>query len=123
MFNLTNVMPLTWDLGTFLDNATKTLTKWGGLLFALLGVVCIIIGIYKIVKGLITHGQNGQPVNWLVAIGLIIVGGVLVTTGSFTFIQGIAKDQKTTIEKLGGVTTQTILPLLFGQGKWEFVVF
>ena len=90
MFNLTNVMPLTWDLGTFIN------------------------GIYKIVKGLITHGQNGQPVNWLVAIGLIIVGGVLVTTGSFTFIQGITKDQKTTIEKLGGVTTQTILPLLFG---------
>lgn len=114
MFNLTNVMPLSWDLGTFLDNAAKTLTKWGGLLFALLGVVCIIIGIYKIVKGLITHGQNGQPVNWLVAIGLIILGGVLVTTGSFTFIQGIAKDQKTTIEKLGGVTGATILPLLFG---------
>lgn len=112
MFNLTNVMPLTWDLGTFLDNATKTLKNWGGLLFALLGVVCIIIGIYKIVKGLITHGQNGQPVNWLVAIGLIIVGGVLVTAGSFAFIQGIAEDQKTTIEKLGGVTT--ILPLLFG---------
>lgn len=112
MFNLTNVMPLTWDLGTFLGNATKTLKNWGGLLFALLGVVCIIIGIYKIVKGLITHGQNGQPVNWLVAIGLIIVGGVLVTAGSFAFIQGIAEDQKETIEKLGGVTT--ILPLLFG---------
>ena len=104
-------MPLAWDLGTFLNNATKTLTSWGGLLFILLGVVCIIIGIYKIVKGLITHGKNGQPVNWLVAIGLIILGGVLVTTGSFGFIQKIAEDQKTTIEKLGGAT---ILPLLFG---------
>lgn len=110
MFNLTNAMPMAWDLGTFLDNATKTLTNWGGLLFILLGVVCIIIGIYKIVKGLITHGQNGQPVNWLVAIGLIILGGVLVTTGSFGFIQGIAEDQKKTIEDLGNAT---ILPVLF----------
>jgi Ni/Fe-hydrogenase subunit HybB-like protein len=104
-------MPMTWDLGTFLKNAADTLKDWGELLFILLGVVCIIIGIYKIVKGLITHGQNGQPVNWLVAIGLIILGGVLVTVGSFAFVQGIAEDQKKTIEDLGNATT--ILPILF----------
>lgn len=111
MFYLTNAMPLAWDLGTFLENATKTLKNWGGLLFVLLGVVAIIIGVYKIVKGLITHGQGGQQVNWLVAIGLILLGGVLIA-GGFIFIQDIAKAQKTTIEDLGN--GGFILPFMFG---------
>ena len=108
---LTNAMPLAWDLGTFLQNATTTLRQWGGYLFVLLGVVAIIIGVYKIVKGLISHGQGGQQVNWLVAIGLILLGGVLIA-GGFVFIQDIAKAQKTIIEDLGN--GGFILPFMFG---------
>ena len=112
MFNLTNAMPLAWDLGTFLQNATDTLTQWGGYLFVFLGVIAIIIGVYKIVKGLISHGQSGQPVNWLVSIGLIILGGVLIA-GGFAFVSDIAQEQKKTIEDLGNGSSSTILPVLF----------
>ena len=112
MFNLTNAMPLAWDLGTFLQNATDTLKQWGGYLFVFLGVIAIIIGVYKIVKGLISHGQSGQPVNWLVSIGLIILGGVLIA-GGFAFVSDIAQEQKKTIEDLGNGSSSTILPVLF----------
>lgn len=93
-----------WDLGSFLQNATNTIKTWGGYLIALIGVIMIIVAVYQIAKGLISHGKQGQPTNWFVVIGLLIVGGALSISG-FTWISGIAQGGKKTIEDLGKEST------------------
>jgi RsiW-degrading membrane proteinase PrsW (M82 family) len=93
-----------WDLGSFLQNATNTIKTWGGYLVTLIGVVMIIVSVYQIAKGLIGHGKQGQPTNWFVVIGLLIVGGAL-SIGGFVWISNIAQGGKKTIEDLGKTST------------------
>lgn len=106
MVGMTNAMaslmagiPAAWDLGSFLQNATSTLKTWGGYVIVLIGVVMVIVSVYKIAKGLMSHGQ-GQPTNWAVAIILLVLGGAFMV-GGFTFVSGIASGGKKTIEDLG----------------------
>lgn len=51
--------------------------NWFNALLFLLGVVMVGVGVYKLAKALITHGQ-GQPPNWIVIGALIIIGGVFI---------------------------------------------
>lgn len=98
----------TWDLGNFLQNATKTLQTWGNYFIILLGVVMVVWAAWLIGKGLMTHGK-GQPTNWFMAIGLLILGGAFMV-GGFSWVSGIASSGKQTIDDLG--TGTTILPML-----------
>ena len=99
-----------WDLTTFLGNATAQLEIWGGLLMVLLGVVMIIVAIWRIAKGLISHGKT--QTNWFVAIALLLLGGALAGLGggraAWEWVSGIAKGGKQTIDDLG----TTIIPML-----------
>lgn len=88
----------TWDLGNFLKNATSTLKGWGGLLIMLIGVVMVIVSVYKIASGLISHGK--KQTNWAVAIILLILGGAFIA-GGWDFVSGIAKSGEKTINDLG----------------------
>lgn len=97
-----------WDLGSFLQNMTETIKTWGGYFIILIGVVMIIVSVYQIAKGLITHGR-GQT-NWFVAVFLLILGGAFAV-GGYSFVANIASGGKKTIEDLGS----TILPVL---GFW-----
>lgn len=103
-----NPMAMAWDLGTFLQNATETIKTWGNYLIILIGVIMVIISVYQIAKGLMSHGK-GQPTNWFVAAALLIVGGAFMV-GGFTWVSGIASSGKDTIDDLGGAGT--ILPML-----------
>lgn len=94
-----------WDLGNFLQNATNTIKTWGGYLITLIGVVMIIVAVYQIAKGLIGHGKQGQPTNWFVVIGLLIIGGALSVAGGFLWVSNIAQGGKKTIEDLGKAST------------------
>lgn len=102
------MMPtLAWDIGTFLQNATKTIKQWGSYLIILIGVVLIIVAVWQIAKGLISHGK-GQT-NWAVAIIMLIIGGALMA-GGFGLVSTIASGGGQTINELGaGVGTSTWL--------------
>lgn len=93
-----------WDLGNFLQNATDTIKTWGGYVVILIGVVMIIVSVYQIAKGLIGHGKQGQPTNWFIVIGLLVVGGAL-SIGGFTWVSNIAQGGQKTIEDLGKGST------------------
>lgn len=97
-----------WDLTTFLGNASDQLKVWGGLLMVLLGVVMVIVAVWQIAKGLISHGKT--QTNWFVAIALLLLGGALASlggTGAWQWISGIAAGGKQTIDDLG----TTIIPM------------
>lgn len=100
-----SLIPMAWDLGSFLQNATETIKQWGGYLIILIGVVMVIAAVYQIAKGLMSGGKT--QVNWAVAIVLLILGGAFMV-GGFSFVSNIASGGKKTIEDLG----QTILPML-----------
>ena len=96
---------MAWDIDSFLTNLGTKLQTWGSLVFIILGVIALIVAIYKLVTGLMSHGK-GQPPNWFVILLLFLVGGALVAagTGSFDWVKGIAEGGKTTIEGLGTVS-------------------
>ena len=87
-----------WSIANFLTNATSAIQNWGSLVIILIGVVMIIVAVYQIAKGLISHGKT--QTNWAVAILLLLIGGVFMA-GGFQFVANIAQGGKTTIEDLG----------------------
>lgn len=92
-------LQMAFDLGTFFSNLTEKGKEWGGYFIIFLGVVLIIVGVVKIVKGFATQGR-GQT-NWLMAIGTILVGGFLVAAG-FNGVNNLANIGAETINQLGG---------------------
>lgn len=98
-----------FDITTFLTNATSTLKGWGGLVIVLIGVVMVIVSIFKIASGLISHGK--KQVNWVVAILLLIIGGAFIA-GGWSFVYGIAAGGKKTIDELGDGTGGVIIPYI-----------
>jgi hypothetical protein len=67
-------------IAEILKNVRNSLGVWGGIIISILGAAAIIVAAYMIVKGLMSHGK-GQPTNWLIVIGLIVIGGLFVTIG------------------------------------------
>lgn len=108
MMNLLS-MPMAWDLGSFLQNATSTLKTWGGYLIVLIGVVMVVWSVVMIARGLISHGKT--QVSWPVAIILLILGGAFMV-GGFSFVADIASGGKQTIDELGNGTILMLSTLL-----------
>lgn len=108
MMNLLS-MPMSWDLGSFLQNAASTLKTWGGYLIVLIGVVMVVWSVVMIARGLISHGKT--QVSWPVAIILLILGGAFMV-GGFSFVSNIASGGKKTIEDLGNGTILMLSTLL-----------
>lgn len=67
-------------IAEILKNVRNSLGIWGGIIISILGAAAIIVAAYMIVKGLMSHGK-GQPTNWLIVIGLIVIGGLFITIG------------------------------------------
>ena len=102
---MAKLMPIfmAWDLENFLKNLGDKLQQWGSLIFIIFGVVLLIVAIYKLAMGLMSHGK-GQSPNWFVILLMFLLGGALVAAGtsSFGWVKDIAAGGKTTIESLGG---------------------
>lgn len=105
---LTNMMcnmglPATFDVEMFLTNATAKIKQWGGLALILIGVVLMLVAVFKVASGLISHGK--KQVSWPICITMFILGGALASFGfgdqAWAWIQGIAEGGKNTIDDLG----------------------
>lgn len=97
-------LPATFDVEAFLTNSITKLKAWGGLLIILIGVVMMVVAIWKIGSGLISHGK--KQVSWAVCIIMLILGGALASfglsgTNAWAWVQGIAEGGKNTIDDLG----------------------
>lgn len=101
MFNMG--LPATFDIEAFLTNATAKIKDWGGLALILMGVILMLVAVFKIVSGLISHGK--KQVSWTVCIIMFILGGALASFGlgadAWAWLQGIAEGGKNTIDDLG----------------------
>lgn len=99
---------MSWDIGSFLQNSSNTLKKWGGYLIILIGVVMVVISAYQVFTGLASHGK--KQTNWFVVVLLLIIGGAFMI-GGFDFVSRIAEGGQKTIEDLG-TGAGTILPYI-----------
>lgn len=89
-----------WDVNTLLQNLNTALNSWGSGIVTIIGLVMVIVGVYKIGKGLMSHGQ-GQ-VNWVLNIALIIIGGMLAWSGGWGLVSQFSNGAQKTINDLGG---------------------
>lgn len=99
-----------WKLDTFFSNLFSSIENWGSAIIMIIGLVLIIVGIVKIAQGLMSGGR-GQT-NWVLAIGMILLGGVLALTSSWKLFREIGKGAKDTLDGMGGSDTGMILPML-----------
>lgn len=94
---------LAWDITSFLTNSATQLRTWGGLIMILIGVIMIIVAVYQIATGLMSHGK--KQTNWVVAILLLLIGGALASfagaNDAWNWVGNIAEGGKTTIDDLG----------------------
>lgn len=93
--------PTTWDITTLLSNLTETLKNWGGMVIIMLGVVMIIVAVWKAATGLISHGKT--QTNWFVVAALLIFGGALAV-GGWNWVYGLSKGGQTTLNNLANGT-------------------
>lgn len=95
-----------FDIISFLKNATGYLKEIGNYLMILGGVILIIVAVVQIIKGL-AGGGRGQT-NWVMTIGALLVGGLLVF-GGWNMATSVASLGAGTIEQVAsGNYEQTV---------------
>ena len=92
---------MSFDILSFLSNATEFIKKIGGYVVILAGFVMIIIAVVQIAKGLASGGK-GQ-VNWVMSIGCLLVGGALAF-GGWNLVTALANGGQQTIADMGNGT-------------------
>ena len=87
LYNL--VMPLAGqnNVAQTLANLRNSLGNWAGYVVGILGVAALVVGLWNIITGMISHGK--KQTNWLISIALLLVGGVLMGWG-ITAVRDVA---------------------------------
>ena len=89
-----------WDLTSFLSNATEQVQTWGRAFLTLVGVVGVVWAAFQIISGLMSQGK--KQVSYGTNAILLLVSGALVATG-LDLVLDISKGGQQTIQDLGGV--------------------
>lgn len=84
-------------MGKFIGSVQSTLGNWGSIIVSIIGVVMVVVGIYKVAKNLMSHGK-GQN-SWAVAIALILVGGALAISGGWKTVESLVKTGNESVKK------------------------
>lgn len=90
-----------FDIITFLTNLFGYIKAIGHWIMIVAGAILIIIAVIQIVKGL-AGGGRGQ-VNWVMSIGCLLVGGLLIF-GGWNLAANVASMGKGTIEQINNGT-------------------
>lgn len=99
LLDMTNQVVLgSWDLTSFLQNATTQVREWGGAFLILVGIVGVIWASFQIISGLMSHGK--KQVSYGTNAILLLVSGALAVTG-IDLVMDIAAGGQKTIEDLG----------------------
>lgn len=93
-----------WSVTNFLNNLNTQLFDWGKVLVVIIGVVMVIVAVFKIGKGLMSGGR--AQTNWVLNLLLFFVGGALAFSGGWSLVQKISDGGTSTLNDLG-----TMLPL------------
>ena len=105
----TAMLATVWRICTVLNNVRDLLRWWGGALMMVIGVVMVLVGVWKIAQALISHGKT--QANWVVNIALIVVG-ILFCAGTAFFMAMTSSENNS----LGGALANELEGLGTRQG-------
>lgn len=91
-----------YSVDKMLTNLFGKMQVWGRVLVAIIGIAMIIVGVVKIAQGMMSGGR-GQ-VNWVLSLGLILIGGILCVGGAWSFITSLGGGMRSTLNTLGTTT-------------------
>lgn len=91
-----------WNLTTFLQKLQTNGQTWITAIFVIIGLVMVLVGVYKAAKKLI-QGQAGAQISWVTVVLLIAIGAALTTIGVSGVI-GLGQGVVDTVKDLGGTT-------------------
>lgn len=92
-----------WSINNLLNNVSGSLSTWGRVLVVIVGLVMVIVSVFKIAQGLMSGGR-GQ-VNWVLNIILFFVGGMLAFGGGWSTLQSLSQGGEKTLDQLGHTIT------------------
>lgn len=87
-----------FSIETFLTNANDSIQRWAGLIVTIIGAVMMLAGIWKIGKGFIS---DKAQTNWPMAIGALVLGGVLLL-GGWNLLRNTSSDIADELNGMGG---------------------
>lgn len=97
MYMLSNVLAA-WDLGSFINNLNSRLQSWAGAGVAVLGIIMVIVALYKFGKGMMS---DRAQTNWVMVIALLLIGAALAFGGGWVFVQSAANFGTNTLNDIG----------------------
>ncbi len=97
-----------WSIGGFLGGLKTSLITWGQALVIIVGLVMVVAGVIQVAKGLMSGGR--AQTNWVVALALLFVGGMLAFSGGWAILKDIGTGAKSTLDTLGGGGEKTTTP-------------
>lgn len=89
-----------WNLTTFLNKLKVQGMDWISGIFVVIGLVMVLIGVYKAAKKLMS-GQAGGQISWVTVVLLISIGAALTTVGA-TGVIHLGEGVVDTVQGLGG---------------------
>ena len=95
-----------WSINNLLNNVSGSLSTWGRVLVVIVGLVMVIVSVFKIVQ-LLMSGGRGQ-VNWVLNIILFFVGGMLAFGGGWSTLQSLSQGGEKTLDQLGHTITAMV---------------
>ena len=93
-------LAMDFTINGFLTNLNTNFQTWAGLIVTILGAIIMLAGIWKIGKGFIS---DRAQTNWPMAIGALILGGLLLV-GGWGLLTSTSNDVATELNKMGGGT-------------------
>lgn len=88
-----------WELGSFLGALNASLQNWAAIGVAVLGILMVIVAIYKFFKGMISEGK-GQT-NWVMIGAMFLVGAGMAFGSGWALVHNAADFGTNTLNQLG----------------------
>lgn len=93
-------LAMKFTINGFLTNFNSKFQSWAGIIVTILGAIIMLAGIWKIGKGFISDNAR---TNWPMAIGALILGGLLLV-GGWGLLTSTSNDVATELNQMGGGT-------------------
>jgi uncharacterized membrane protein len=87
-----------FSINTFLTNLNTNFQFWAGIIVTIIGAIVMLVGIWKIGKGFMS---DRAQTNWVMAIGAILLGGVMML-GGWSLFKNTGNDISRELQGYGG---------------------